>query len=393
MLLAVSTGLPVLLVAHSVQATRELREMRAVFLRDRAAGVATRLETLPPELPDEARFEDLAASEPALLSVRVFRGGDPDGDNGPVAAIRAGRALFHTETSGEVFRAYVPVHVGDEARVARIELSAAAPDFVLSHARHNVAVTAVTGCALVALAVFALWSMNRAARLERRQMETERLAELGSLSAVLAHEIRNPLGAIKGFAQLARESADGRSVKPLEAIVRESQRLERLVTSLLLYGRPQPPSIRKTTWAALAGDLAAHAREMIGTRPIAFTAGGDVPEMRTDPDLLKQALLNLIRNSVEAIPEGIEGSVRVYAAAGAAGAVTITVEDDGPGAPETVRARLFAPFVTSKASGTGLGLPISKKLVEALGGELRLSEADPHGMRAELAFHGTNSHR
>ena len=71
--------------------------------------------------------------------------------------------------------------------------------------------------------------------------------------------------------------------------------------------------------------------------------------------------------------------------------LVISVEDDGPGLPEQVRAKLFSPFVTTKASGTGLGLPISKKLVETLGGSLQLSPVEPHGTRAELAFYGTNS--
>ena len=72
-------------------------------------------------------------------------------------------------------------------------------------------------------------------------------------------------------------------------------------------------------------------------------------------------------------------------------ALVISVEDDGPGLPEAVRAKLFAPFVTTKASGTGLGLPISKKLVESLGGSLHMAPLEPHGTRAELTFYGTNS--
>ena len=390
-LLAVSLGLPLVLVVHSVLATRELREMRSIFLRDRAATIAARLEVMPPERLDRGQFDELMESEPALLHLRLFGAADPDAGIGAVAEIRAGRELFHTEQSGGVFRAYVPFHSGGELRVAQIDLSAAAPDFILVHARHTVIMAMVTGSVLLLVSVLAMWSMSRAARLERRQLETERLAELGSLSAVLAHEIRNPLGAIKGFAQLARESAGGGSAKPLDAIVRESRRLETLVNSLLLYGRPLEPAIRPTEWATLAGDLAAHAREAIGVRPIRFTADSEIGELQTDPDLLKQALLNLIRNSVEAIPDGATGSVRVHAGAGPGGSVVISVEDDGPGLPEKVRARLFAPFVSTKAAGTGLGLSISKKLVETLGGSLRLSEADPHGTRAVLAVHGTNS--
>jgi two-component system sensor histidine kinase HydH len=386
-LLAVSTGLPVVLVLHSIWAMRELREMRAIFLRDRAAAIAARIEAMA----GEDGLGRLSEDDPALVDVRIFRASDPADPDGPVGAIRAGRELFHTETSGNVFRAYVPAHVAGQAVVARIELSADAPDALLVHGRHNVAVAAASGGLLMALAGLALWSMNRAWRLERRQMETERLAELGSLSAVLAHEIRNPLGTIKGFAQLAGEGAGPRAAKPLEAIVREAQRLERLATSLLQYGRPQQPALREVSWPAIASDLEAHAREAIGGRPIEFTAGGDLTELRTDPDLLKQALLNLVRNAVEAIPEGDLGAVRINATREAAG-FTIVVEDNGSGLPEPVRSRVFDPFVTTKASGAGLGLPISKKLVESLGGELRLCAANPRGTKAEMVFHGTTSH-
>jgi two-component system sensor histidine kinase HydH len=391
LLLVVSLALPLVLVVHSILASRELREMRAIFLRDRAANIAARLELMPAGKVEHGDFEELHESEPALLGLRVFGPEDPDPGNGAVDAIRSGRELYRAEVGPAVFRAYVPFHSGSEVKIAEIELAASAPDFLLAHARHNVLLTAATGAVLLAVALFAIWSMNRAARLERRRLETERLAELGSMAAVLAHEIRNPLGTIKGFAQLARENADGRTAAPLDAIVRESRRLERLVNSLLLYGRPLEPKVRTISWDALAADLAAHAHEAIGGRPVEFVMDAKLATLETDPDLLKQALLNLIRNSVEAIPDGSPGRVSLRITPTDQGGVRIAVEDDGPGLPEKVRARPFAPFTTTKASGTGLGLPISKKLVEALGGTIRLAAVEPHGTRAELEFYGTNS--
>jgi signal transduction histidine kinase len=306
-----------------------------------------------------------------------------------------GRELYRIEeirtAEGPAFRAFIPFHSGGQVKIAQIDLAAAAPDFLLVHARHNVVVTIASGIGLLLVSLAAIWSMKRAARFERRQLETERLAELGSLSAVLAHEIRNPLGAIKGFAQLAREQTAGCDAAPLDAIVRESRRLENLVNSLLLYGRPLSPVFRRTQWDAFASDLAAHAREAIADRPIRFTSGSTVRELDTDPDLLKQALLNLIRNAVEAVPDGCQGTLTLRAAGTPSGGVLLSLEDDGPGLPASVQAKLFSPFITTKASGTGLGLSISKKLVESLGGNLRLANIEPHGTRAELVFHGTNS--
>jgi signal transduction histidine kinase len=387
-LLAVSIGLPLLLLLDAVLGSRELDKMRAVILRDRAAGIAARLEVMAPDSVVRGEFDEILESEPALRDLQVFGAGDPGG-GAAVEAIRSGRELYRTEQRGGIFRAYIPFHSGGVVRVARIDLSADAPDAVLVHARHNVLVAIITGAVLLLVSLVAIWSINRAARLERIHLEHERLAQLGSLSAVLAHEIRNPLGAIKGFAQLARERADASAAKPLDAIVRESRRLENLVNSLLLYGRPSQPSIRPAEWNQLADDLEAHAREAIGTRPVRFSMDSRLNELRTDPDLLKQALLNLIRNAVEAAPDG--GTVRLSAERTIGGDVAISVEDDGPGIPEAVRAKLFSPFVTSKASGAGLGLAISKKVAESLGGSLRLSAVEPHGTKAELTLHGTDS--
>lgn len=394
-LLAVSIGLPLLLVVHSVFAARELSKMRSIYLRDRAATTAARLELMAPAQLQSADFEQLLDSDAALQGIRVFGPADQTDANAAVEAIRGGHELYHIEeanTDGNaVFRAYIPFHSQGQVHVARIDVALNAPDFLLVHARHNMLMALVSGSVLLLVSLFALWSMHRATSLERRHLETERLAQLGSLSAVLAHEIRNPLGAIKGFAQLARRDAEAHQSKPLDAIVRECLRLEALVNSLLLYGRPLKPVVRRTNWPAFATDLEAHAREAIGPRPIEFTANSDVSDFSTDPEMLKQALLNLIRNSVEAIPEGQPGKVSLHAAAAGNGRVVIAVEDDGPGLPETVRSRLFSPFVTTKASGTGLGLPISKKLVESLGGSLQLLPRTPRGTRAELAFYGTNS--
>ena len=389
-LLTVAVGLPLVLVVHSVLATRELREMRLIFLRDRAGMIAARLETMPPERLGREEFDELFEAEPALVALHVIGAADSEAGSGAVAAIRAGRELFRTEQVGDVFRAWIPIHSGTELRVAQVDLSASAPDFILVHARHNVIVTSVSGGVLLLLSGFAIWSLNRAARLERRQMETERLAEVGRLSAVLAHEIRNPLGAIKGFAQLAREEVEGAGARPLDAIIRESRRLEALVNSLLLYARPLEPAMQVTSWPDLAADLTSFATQSLGERPIRFHTESEIAELRTDPDLLKQALLNLIRNSVEAIPAGREGSVRLQAAE-YDGEVVISLEDDGPGLPQIVREKMFAPFVTTKASGTGLGLAIAKKVIETLGGSLSLAAVEPRGTRAELVFHGTNS--
>ncbi len=395
LLLAVSLGLPLVLALHAVYAGREVNEMRSMFLRERAANIAARMEGVAPERLRRNDFQDFVDSDPAILRIYVFPPEIPAPDDAAVAAIRSGQELYRAAEvnsgSDAVFRAYIPFESEGEVYVARIDLLPTAPDFLLDHARNNTLMAIVSGSALLLVSVFALWNMRRSSRLERRHLETERLAELGTLSAVLAHEIRNPLGAIKGFAQLARESADPGKTKPLDAIVRESLRLEALVESLLLYGRPVKPTIVQTDWRLMAEDLESYAHNLIGAREVRFANESEIENLLTDPNMLKQALLNLIRNSVEAIPAGSPGVVRLLATPGRNGAILIAVEDDGPGLAPEVRARLFSPFVSTKASGAGLGLSISKKLVETLGGRLRLLDVEPHGTRAEVELYGTNS--
>ena len=393
--MVLALGFPILLVLHSVYAARELNTMRSIFLRERAASVAARLEVMPPELLQENNLDALMEGDPALIQIRVFDSSEGPTSNGTLEAVRSGRELYGTEDvhigPDWLFRAYVPFHSRGEIRVAQIDLASNAPDYILSHARNNLAMGIASGAILVLVSVYGLWSIRHTARLELQRQEGERLAQLGRLAAVLAHEIRNPLGTIKGFAQLACEKTSPPDLKNLEAILRETNRLEALVNSLLLYGRPLEATVRHTPWDGLAADLTAYARNAIGTRSIQFTADSEVPDLLTDPDLLKPALLNLIRNSVESIPDGRPGEVSVHGKAERDGSFLISVEDDGPGVPESVRGKLFSPFVTTKASGTGLGLAISKKLVETLGGSLRLQPVEPHGTRAELAFHGTHS--
>jgi signal transduction histidine kinase len=385
--------MPAVLVVNSWISTRELRTMQSILLRDRAANIAARLEIMNPEDIDRGAFDSLLDTEPALQSLHAFGPAAVSADPN-VEAIRSGRELYRTLRTGagadETYTSYIPFHSQRGLYVARIDLSTSAADMVLTHARHNLLVSALSGFLLLAVSAFALWSYRRASLLAQQQLQAERLAELGTVSAVLAHEIRNPLGAIKGFAQLARENA-GAAAKPLDAIVRESLRLEALVESLLLYARPVSPSFSVTEWDAFAEDLRAHAASWIGARPIRFETASDIERFSTDPNLLKQALLNLVRNAIESIPDRNPGEVQVRVRRSGDQTVQITVTDNGAGVPEAVRKKLFAPFMTTKASGTGLGLPVSKKIIESLGGTLSIEAAEQRGTRARVELHGSHS--
>jgi signal transduction histidine kinase len=381
-------ALPVVLLLSSLRTFRELDDQKAVFLRNLAAIVAGKLENLPASATGETAFEQLSEDEPNLVDLELLDSGTAESDP-QLSGLWNGRELFRTEFSeddgGRIFRAWVPFHSGGSLRIARIDLDAGAADFLVAHARHNVIASSAGGLVLVLLALYGIWATRRAARLKMRQLELEHLAHLGKMAAVLAHEIRNPLGTIKGFAQLAGERADTGTRALVEPIVGEARRLENLVNDLLLYGRPPVPAMRRAAWLETLDPLRAHAQHMTAGRDIRFHAEDAALEWSTDPQLLQQVLLNLVRNAVDAVADS-GGEVRVDARAEADGGVTVAVTDDGPGIPESAKDKLFEPFFTTKASGTGLGLAVSRKLAESMGAQLTLSPAEPRGVKALLRF-------
>lgn len=374
-LMLAALALPAILIVTSTLTFRAMDEQRAVYLRSRVASIAARLETLP---AGEA-VENMVEEEEGLAGIAVLeppRGAAAD----PLAPLWDGRELFRTKTTtlqGEpVLRAYIPFHASVGLRIARIDVAERSADFLVEHARHNLWISSVSALAIIALTLTTAWSARRAAR-------AEHLAHIGEMSAALAHEIRNPLGTIKGFAQLLGEKLKGGHEELLAPILAETSRLEALVKDLLLYGRPAAPTIEALEARTVVETIRAHA----GVLDAAFEAQAQAVTFRSDPNLLEQALLNLIRNAVEAVRERPEGYVRLQAEAAGTG-VLFRVSDNGPGLGEEARRRLFEPFYTTKAFGTGLGLAITRKLVEALGGTLRIGNQPQGGAVAEIRLPG-----
>lgn len=377
-------ALPLVLLFSAVRTFNELSEQRTVYLRHRVALLAARLERLGPQ---ENGWETLSEEEPNLAGLEIIAPGGAS-DSPGLASLWNGRELFRTGfeklPEGEVFRAWVPFHAAAGLRIARLDLNSSAADFLLSHAWHNVIVATLGGLALVVLSVYAVWAMRRTARLQLRQLEMEHLAQIGKMSAMLAHEIRNPLGTIKGYVQLAGEQAPVETRTLLAPVLGETQRLEALVNDLLAYGRPPLPNAAPVAWKDIAVALEQHGRSLAGERPVRVIVADASIEFTTDAALLKQALLNLIRNGIEAIPLGEAGEVSVEAGIESKDQVTITVRDTGPGIDAGVQMRLFEPFVTTKTFGTGLGLAITRKLVRSLGGDLKIASNPGQGTIAAI---------
>ncbi len=383
----VMVALPLVLLLSSLRTFQELEEQKTVYLRSRAAMVAGGLETLKGAPDADQAFAALGEAEPALYDLELIARERAD----PVLeALWDGRELFRTgfaeEDGKRLFRAWVPFHSEVGTRIARIDLDASAADFLVVHARHNVIVSSIGGLVVLALALYAIWMARREARARLRQLELEHLAHIGKMSAVLAHEIRNPLGTIKGFAQLIGERPEAGAPGLVEPIVNETRRLESLVDDLLLYGRPPVPAMRLAPWPDTAAAIEDYARHQIAGRAIRFHADRPALEWETDPQILRQALLNLVRNAIEAVAGEPPGEVRVEVRRGERAGVTVAVVDNGPGFPEQARARLFEPFFTTKAFGTGLGLSITRNLARSLGGELVVWPASPRGAEVALRF-------
>jgi signal transduction histidine kinase len=223
-------------------------------------------------------------------------------------------------------------------------------------------------------------------RLERKLAQGERLAALGRMAATVAHEVKNPLSAIKSIVQVMREDerVAGEYSRDLELIVGETDRLSRSVSQLLSFARHAPQSDAPATadelTAALLQLFAAQARAK-GVRLESRIESHDALDGATVA-AARDALSNLIVNALQATPSG--NGVRVSLRR-EGGALVWSVADEGAGVPGDLRARIWEPFFTTKQRGTGLGLAIVRKRVEEVGGEARLApQREGEGARFEL---------
>lgn len=381
-----------LLMLSALRTYRDLEGQKVVYLLNRVSRIAQQLERLPPGDLFVEGFQSVAESEPFLRDLRLLQRDDVHSRD--VEPLWNGEELFRTEfvpiDGKRIFRSFITLGSSGEVQVVKVDLDASAADFITANARTNLIAASLAGCALVLLSLYAVWSARRNASLAYERLKFQHLAHIGSLATALAHEIRNPLGTMKGFAQLACSRAPADVAAYLEAIVRESKRLEKVVNDLLLYGRPPAPNFREVDWRDIEGALRIDVGEMIGASPIRFEMDGKSFRFRTDPDILRQALLNVLRNAVEALRGRDDGVIALKTALSEVG-LCIAVTDNGPGVPDTVRKRLFEPFFTTKASGTGLGLAISGRLVAALNGRLELSPAVPRGTVATVFLPAGNT--
>jgi signal transduction histidine kinase len=229
--------------------------------------------------------------------------------------------------------------------------------------------------------------VSRLQAAEHESLRSEQMAALGQLAAGLAHELRNPLTAIQTLVEAAREESGGGALRgrDLEVLEEEISRLNRSIQSFLDYARPprlerRPVDLRDVVEKTRQLLAPRAQRQEIELQAVVPDSPVVVP---ADTEQLRQVALNLALNAFDAV--GHTGRVTMEVSSNGRGEALLTVADTGPGIPESVQGRLFEPFVSSKESGTGLGLTICRRIVEQHGGTIEAANRREGG--AMLSVH------
>ena len=229
---------------------------------------------------------------------------------------------------------------------------------------------------------------ERIITIEEQLRRSEKLSTLGEMAAVLAHEIRNPLGSIRGTAEILKDDFKPGDPKHefIEIQIKETERLNRVVEDFLHMARPQPAAMKpcnvleelETILTLVSNDARERQIKLelqSSSSPIIIVA---------EREKLRQAFLNIIINALQATPPG--GSVLISTMVKEKESCEIRFRDTGSGIDIETRGRIFEPFFTTKPDGTGLGLVITKKIIESHGGVLLVESESGHGTTVTLKF-------
>jgi len=222
-----------------------------------------------------------------------------------------------------------------------------------------------------------LHDLSSRVQMEEQLREQATLVRLGEMAAVIAHEVRNPLAGVRGAIQVigSRLPPESKDTAIVKEIVARIDTLAELMQDLLLYARPPQPH----TSAVYVSPLVSMTAELLSTDPaisgVRVVVDGASPPVTADSDLLKIVFLNLLVNGAHAM--GGQGEIAVSVSASER-ICFVSFRDRGPGIPKDIRDKVFTPFFTTKARGTGLGLPTAKRLIEAQQGRITI-DCPPDG--------------
>ena len=222
---------------------------------------------------------------------------------------------------------------------------------------------------------------------EMRKNIIEREKELKAMVAGIAHEIRNPIGGIELFTGLLDdETKSNPKVRShVQRIANEVRYLKEIVNRFLEFARPKEPQKEAVNLGNIIGEVESLLADQIENQKIRITRSKNINRLTVfvDPGHLKEIVLNLVQNAVQALPDG--GELR-FEAVEEQNTIRLRIGDTGPGIPANMRTDIFRPFFTTREKGTGLGLPIVRGLVEANGGTIRLLPKDTPGTEFEIRF-------
>ena len=310
-------------------------------------------------------------------------------DNEPLARALTGEAAYgqrYRVDGIDLKSAFAPVvgPLGDIVGVVGVEAPA---NFfgALSDARWTQAIAMATGLALiVALTAVMAHFWRRTETSERALNESQRLAMVGQMTATMAHEVRNPLSVIRATAErLRRKYGDGSEL--FDFIPEEVDRLDRLTRWYLNFARPVRGELEPLDLAVLVDECVGRLRKEFEAARIAVetsAAEGTMPIL-ADRDRVTQALLNVLMNAQQAMESGGRLTVSVERGAESFAAV---VSDTGPGIPQKDLARVFEPFHTTKANGSGLGLAVVRQVMDEHGGHVLIHSSPGDGTTVRLVF-------
>jgi signal transduction histidine kinase len=300
---------------------------------------------------------------------------------GPSDLAASGSPALGALAAEHGFSAAAPLRAGAGALLAVLVVGSSKDRPGAVRPRTLAALASATARSLGAAA--AAQAAQRLARVDGEVQALDRLAAVGGLLAEIVHEIRNPLVSIKTFLHLLGEEDGARASEFREVAIDELRRIERLLEVVMQHARPPAPQSAEIEPALRSVAQLATLRAAARGVAVELALEGEVPPACMAPDALRQVLLNLALNAIEASEAG--ATVRLLAAPCESG-VAIAVEDEGPGVPEALRARLFEPFFSTKSRAGGLGLAITRRLVEEAGGAIEIQDRAPRGSRFRVTL-------